>query len=256
MNNLNTMTDRTLEILDYIFEANKPIGVSKIAADLSLPKATVYRILVTLEQWNFVRKSEDSDDYKLGLGLIKYGSKAASQTNLIDIAKPLINDLSNALSESVNLNIEYQEQALNIYKFETDHSILVSKLTPISALNCSASGKIFLSQWDQDKLKTYFASDHFSDRTMNSITSYETFLKELTFIQENGIAYDNEEYEYGLFCIAAPIKHNDSIVASVSISGPKTRLEHKGVDTITNELKRVCQEISALISELDLDILF
>jgi IclR family KDG regulon transcriptional repressor len=256
MSNVNTMTERTLEIIDYLYEATKPVGVSKIAADLSLPKATVFRILVTLEQWNFVRKNEDTDDYKLGLGLIKYGSKVASQTNLVDISKPFINRLSEKLSESVNLNIEYQGQSLNIYKSETDHSILVSKLTPISALNCSASGKIFLSRWDQETLKNYFKQKQFSDRTMNSITDYAEFLKELASITDSGIAFDNEEYEYGLFCIASPIRHKDSIVAAISISGPKTRLEHKGFDDISKELKNVCSEISELISELDLEILF
>lgn len=256
MSNVNTMTERTLEIIDYLYERARPVGVSKIAADLSLPKATVFRILVTLEQWNFVRKSEDTDDYKLGLALIKYGSKVAAQTNLVDIAKPFINRLSDQLSESVNLNIEYQGQSLNIYKSDTEHSILVSKLTPISALNCSASGKIFLSKWDQETMKEYFTQKHFSDRTMNSITEYKEFMKELKTITENGIAYDNEEYEYGLFCLAAPIRHKDSIVAAISISGPKTRLEHKGLDSISKELKNICNEISDLISELDLEILF
>ncbi len=256
MSNVNTMTERTLEIIDYLYEATKPVGVSKISADLSLPKATVFRILVTLEQWNFVRKNEDTDDYKLGLGLIKYGSKVASQTNLVDIAKPFINTLSVQLGESANLNIEYQGQSLNIYKSETDHSILVSKLTPISALNCSASGKIFLSNWEPETLKNYFIQKQFSDRTMNSITDYEDFMKELQSITENGIAYDNEEYEYGLFCLSSPIRHKDSIVAAISISGPKTRLEHKGFDIITKELKKVCGEISEMISELNLEILF
>lgn len=256
MSNVNTMTERTLEIIDYLYEATKPVGVSKIAADLSLPKATVFRILVTLEQWNFVRKNEDSDDYKLGLALIKYGSKVASQTNLVDIAKPFINTLSEKLSESVNLNIEYQGQSLNIYKSETDNSILVSKLTPISALNCSSSGKIFLSQWDQETLKDYFKQNRFSERTINSITDYTDFMKELRSITENGIAYDNEEYEYGLFCLASPIRHKNSIVAAISISGPKTRLEHKGFEAISKELKSVCTTISELISELDLEILF
>lgn len=256
MDNLNTMTDRTCEILDYIYNSEKSVGVSNIAANLKLPKATVFRILVTLEKWNFVEKNENSDDYRLGVGLIKYGAKISAEMTLVEVAKPIINELSVKIGESVNLNIEYQDQSLNVYKSPNDNFILVSKLTPISALNCSSSGKIFLSQKSEGELKSYFNNKLYSERTMNSITTYENFLKKLDAIKTKEIAYDDEEYEYGLFCLAAPIYHKGKIVAAISISGPKTRLEYKGIKSIEKELKSSCERISNLIADLDENNLF
>lgn len=256
MEHSNTMTDRTCEILDYIYNSEKPVGVSNIAGNLNLPKATVFRILASLEKWKFVEKLPDGDDYKLGLGMIKYGAKIASEATLIEISKSIIDDLSLRIGESVNLNIEYQEQSLNVYKSPIDNFILVSRLTPTSPLNCSASGKIFLSQKSDDVLKDYFNQKQYSKRTMNSIISYEVFMAEILKIREMQLAYDDEEYEYGLYCLAAPIYHRNKILAAVSISGPKTRLEYKDIGKIGGELKVSCEKITERIKDLEVINLF
>ena len=46
--NYITMIERAVEIMDLIFTANRELGVSEISNELNLPKATVYRILITL----------------------------------------------------------------------------------------------------------------------------------------------------------------------------------------------------------------
>jgi len=253
MDNSNTMTDRTCEILEYLYSTEKAVGVSKISNDLDLPKATVFRILQALEKWQFVQKKEDSDEYNLGLGMIKYGAKLTSDMTLVTISKSLINALSIQIGESVNLNIPYQDQTLNIYQSPNANYILISKLTPISALNCSASGKIFLSQKSTDAIALYFNHGLYSNRTINSITDYQSFKKNIESITDKGIAYDDEEYEYGLFCFAAPVYHNDLIIASLSVSGPKTRLQYKGLEDLESELKSVSEQISKLIENIDLN---
>lgn len=256
MDNINTMIDRAGEILNYLYNSNEPVGVSKISTDLNLPKATAFRILVTLEKWKIIEKQYNTDDYKLGKLLIKYGAKVSSTLSLVELAKPVIDTLSNRVGESANLNIEYDEYCLNIYKSSCDNFILVSKLVPISPLNCSASGKILLSAKSIENLKKYFNSKDCRKRTMYSIIDYDNFEKEVESIRKSGLAYDNEEYEYGLFCVAAPIYHKEKIVATISISGPKTRLEYKGLEIIGKELKLSCEMVTNLIDYLDSDSLF
>ena len=39
------MVGRAMEILDYLAGKDKPVGISEMAKDLSLPKATVFRLL-------------------------------------------------------------------------------------------------------------------------------------------------------------------------------------------------------------------
>jgi len=256
MGNINKMVDRTCEILEYLYNAENPIGVSKISNDLDIPKATAFRILKTLVKWDIVENDFNTNDYELGKVLIKYGGKVSSNINLVKMAKPVINDLSNRVGESTNINIEYQNNSLNTYTSSGDDFKLVSRLIPISPLNCSASGKIFLSEKSDDDLKKYFDNENVQKRTIYSIIDYEIFKGEMKKIKEAGISYDDEEYEYGLFCLAYPIYHNEKLIATISISGPKARLENKGLKTIEKELKSSCKIITDLIQYLNEDNLF
>lgn len=256
MGNINSMVDRAGAILEYLYKANDPVGVSKISSDLELPKATAFRILKTLLKWDIVETDFSTNNYRLGKVLIKYGGKVSSKMDLIKMAKPVINDLSNRVGELTNINIEYQNNALNVYKSSGDDFKLVSRLIPISPLNCSASGKIFLSNKSDEFLKDYFNSDTIEKRTIYSITDYNVFKEELKKINTSGLSYDDEEYEYGLYCIAHPIYHKDKLVASISVSGPKARLENKGLKYIEDELKSSCKIITDLIQYLDQDSLF
>jgi len=253
MTNLNTMIDRSGEILDYLYKSDEPVGVSKLSSDLDLPKATVFRILTTLEKWNIVEKQNNTDKYKLGMILIKYGAKVSSDLSIVEIAKPIIDNLSIEISESVNLSIEHQGYSLNIHRSFNENSILASRLTPISSLNCSSSGKIFLTTKSEQELIKYFSNKNLSKRTVNSIVDFDVFLKEKKSILSTGLAYDNEEYEYGLSCISAPIYHKDIIVAAISVSGPKSRLELKGLESIEHSLKLASETISNLVNYLDSD---
>ena len=78
------MVGRAMEILDYLAGKDKPVGISEMAKDLSLPKATVFRLLNSLEEWNAVECSEN-EGYQLGCFLIKLGRSASKDLHLIDI---------------------------------------------------------------------------------------------------------------------------------------------------------------------------
>jgi DNA-binding IclR family transcriptional regulator len=57
-----------------------------------------------------------------------------------------------------------------------------------------------------------------------SLTRLDALEKELDKIRRHDLAYDNEEAEIGLRCIAAPIRNDEGvIVAGLSISAPTDR---------------------------------
>lgn len=251
-NNSIIMVERAFQILDYIFEQNYHVGVSQIARDLSLPKANVFRILSTLLKQGAVEK-DDEERYSLGRMFIKYGNMAKKDMELTRIAEPILSKLANEIGESVSLGIRYIDNALNILSFEGESSILVSKLIPISPLYCSAMGKIFLAHMPDAQLEEYFANLHVTASTKNTITSLKGFLDVRDHILSDNLAYDLEEYEYGLACISTPVfDGRNAASAAISISGPKSRLEYKGFDRLTSKVKEASQVLSEMMKYLDL----
>lgn len=248
-----TMVDRAVLILEEIFLADEYIGVSEIAQSLGLPKATVYRILNTLYQRNFVEKDDETDKYKLGLTFIQYGEKVKSKLNIKTVSEEFMEKLSQNLGETVNLGISHDGNIINIFSIEGESSTLVSKLIPISPLHCSSTGKILLSQMSDDEIEEYFNSHEIQKRTINTIVKYEDFRKEREKILKERVAFDNEEYEYGLTCIASPITNvNGETIAALSVSGPTTRLKFKGINYIIEELRKISTQISERLKDAKL----
>jgi IclR family KDG regulon transcriptional repressor len=244
------MVDKTFEIIEYMYQKDGKIGISQISKELNLPKATIFRILTTLKKWGYVEKTEELDKYMLGKSFIKLGSKVSSENDITSIAVPLINKLAKEAGESINLGILHNCEVVTVYNAKGEDFYLISNLIPVSPLNCSAMGKLFLSQFSGEDLKEYFDSNMPETRTVNSIVDLESFLKLKKEIERDGISYDKEEYEYGLSCIAAPIYDtNKNIIAAISISGPTTRLNYKGCDNLKELLVLTTEEISRIYSK-------
>ena len=61
--------------------------------------------------------------------------------------------------------------------------------------------------------------------TQHTIVSPRAMQAELTRVQDEGVAYDREEYRLGVECIAAPLLPTDNpCTAAISITSPSHKL--------------------------------
>lgn len=247
-----SMVDRAMQIINEIYRIDLPVGVSELAYNLNLPKATVYRILNTLLKWDVVVKDEN-DKYSLGLIFIQYSEKVKSEISINSIAMPFMLELSKTTGEFINLGIINDDNVVTISSINGESSALVSRLIPVSPLHCSSMGKIFLSYKSDAEIQDYFRR-HNQKRTINTITTYNDFLNERNKILSNGISQDNEEYEYGLGCIAAPVfNYENEVIAAIGVSGPISRMNVKGMNTIEKKLRVAANNISDKLHLAKLD---
>ena len=247
-NTLNAI-EKTLSVIDFI--SNHETTFAEIQKSLCLPKATLHRILQALELHEFIKKDDLTDCYKLGLKFIYYGESVKANTDLPSIVSDYLESFSREIGESSCLSVLYQNMVLTLSSFEGDSSALTSRLVPFSPLNCSASGKIFLSNFSDNRLTEYFESNAPIQKTLNSICSYDEFIEEKRKIKEKGISYDDEEYEYGLFCMSVPLhNHLGPINATIGITGPKARIFMKDLSSIEQELKSISEEISGQLKKI------
>lgn len=151
-------------------------------------------------------------------------------------------NLLNKFSETTSLAIYRMNKAVIIKSLEGEYYSLNSKIRHSADLHYNANGKIFLSNLSKGEIKKYF-DNNVEKLTINTVTKYEDFIKQRDKILDTGISYEIEEFEYGLSCIAAPIKFKNNLIASLSISGPTTRLKYKTFEKLEIELKNIVIEI-------------
>lgn len=237
--NILRMVDRACMILEYVYEMDGSASISTLSKELDLPKANVFRILHTMEKRGVIEKEKETDLYRLGKKLIKYGEKVRYDIDLVEVSKYYMKELAQKIGETINIGIRHEDSIITLHSEEGEKSVLVSRLIPIAELHCSSMGKLILADMEQEDLEEHFKK-RLKKRTVNTITNLEAFNKEKQDITNEGCAYDREEYEYGLSCVAMPIRNeNEEIYAMISVSGPTTRLQFKGLDMIIEELRKL-----------------
>jgi DNA-binding IclR family transcriptional regulator len=88
-------------------------------------------------------------------------------------------------------------------------------------LHLTSLGKLFLAADGPQKVREYAKRTGLPGKTPHSLTTPAALEKELDKVRRHGIAYDDEEAELGLKCVAAPI-HDDEghVIAALSVSAP------------------------------------
>jgi IclR family acetate operon transcriptional repressor len=98
-------------------------------------------------------------------------------------------------------------------------------------------GKVLLSFLDPSVLSEHLPSEPFSARTVRTITDQHTLLVELERVRSNGYAFDNEEGDVGVCCLAVPVRRDDEILAALSLAGPAGELSLSSHATYLELLK-------------------
>ena len=107
-----------------------------------------------------------------------------------------------------------------------------------------ASGKAFLAFCDPDHLDDYFDNRTLERLTDNTITDWDDLLTELEEIRTTGLAYDSEEFDEGIACIAAVIVGPDGdAIGSYSAALPTARLERRR-DTVAVAITKAAEDAS------------
>lgn len=243
--NVIPMIEKGCITLHSLSESGGEAGISELAKATGFSKSTIYRILYTFQKWGFVSQNQINERYRLGHFMLKAGDQVKEGIDLRKTAYPIMENLKSKIGETINLGVPYEKKILILENVKGENSLLASGLEPVFPLYCSGMGKLILSEYSKEELKRYFEEEQIEEKTINTITSFESMYEELKTIREKGYSLDEEEYEYGLLCVAAPIKDSSGkVIAAVSTSGPMSRmLRVKGLSNIITEVLDAAKSI-------------
>ena len=237
--------DRAISILKLFSEKRKEMKLTDIAEELDLNKSTVHGIISTLKYHGLIEQNEETQKYRLGVYLIKLGDLVSNSIDIIDIAHPIIDEVSQNLDETVHLSRLENNELIYMDKVESHQSIRI--FTTIGSrmpAYCTGMGKALLAFSDLDKLDELLPEE-FHAFTPNTITDKKILIEELYRIREKGYAIDNEESDMGLRCVAAPVfDHTGNAKYALSVSGPTIRMTEEKVEIIVKVVKDAAKKIS------------
>ncbi len=233
-------------LLIEMLSTKKSWELAELCKALEMPKTTVHRMLLTLEDNGYVLQEKQRGEYCLSFKPFSIGSRVLQHSNLVDIARPYCRELLEAVDETVNLCVVSGMEMLVVDKQVTSQMLRQDSIIGSSfPLFQSASGKIFLAFADESETEKVLTLIKNQRASMNSEQVMRDLYAELEKVRQTGLAYDYEEVFKGVRCTAAPVyDFQNKLVATVSISAPTVRLNKKTTAKIETHLLEAARKIS------------
>jgi IclR family transcriptional regulator, KDG regulon repressor len=234
---------RAIHILEMVAEEPRRIG--DLAAALGVHHSTALRLVHTLRA-NKLLLEEPDHSYRLGSGIFALANRALEQIDLRDVAKPYMRKLGAATSETVHLGILEGGSVVYVDKVEARQAVrMYSRIGATAPLHCTGVAKAVLAYQNEDYLSRLLETIELPRHTPSTITDPEGLRTELAGVRELGYAFDREEHEVGIHCVAAPIRQADGRVhAGLSVSMPTSRVPPEELETFIPELVETAAAIS------------
>lgn len=238
----------TLQILDLL-SMHDELGVSEISKATDIGKASVFKMLYTLEKLDYIHKTAESK-YKLGIKFAHYGSIVLEKQNIYRLIRPYLQKLRDKHNETTHLGI-LDEKDLNVVFMVKEASTNTIQMASREGYRlpfyATAMGKLLVASKLNEEMIERLKTFRFARFTEHTITDYNALIEKLNLINEQNFSEDAEESEYGLVCFAAPIKDlTGQTIAAISMSGTSVRMLNNR-DAILNSLKETAFEVSTLL---------
>ena len=234
-----------IRILEALGEAEHEQSIPELCTKLDLTKSNVNKLLATLERFGYIDSNKYTGNFRLGVKTFQISQAYINKLSLTEIALPLQKELRDKVNESVYISVLRKDNIVYLSVVETDAPVRVMpRIGNVGSAYATATGKIQLAYQEEREVETLYA-EPFAAYTENTIRTMDVLLKELAVIREQGYALDNEEYEMGVRCLAAPIKNfMGNVIAGISISSPIERMSEARVEEIAPLLLSVAHKLS------------
>lgn len=235
--------ERALHILTEL--ASGPTTISELARRLDVHRTTSLRLLRTLEDQRFVRRTEDGR-YALGPQMTALASAALEDLDLRTTGRRHIRALGEMCGHTVHLAAIDDNGITYIDKVESTHTIrMYSRVGATAPAHATGVGKAILAHLSPDRRDQVLGPTPYRRCTPHTRTTSEALTADLTQIAAQGWALDDFEHEEFIHCVAAPVfDAPGQVVAAVSISVPQMVLEHRDLLTLVPDVVATAIAIS------------
>lgn len=233
--------ERALAIFDAFDAQHQSLSLLEIGDRISMPKATTFRLVNTLQRNGFLVRLEDQR-YCLSLKILRLSGLVKSTLGIREAARPAMAEVCRATGETVTLNIRAGVERICIDVVDTP-SPLMTIVRPgehVSLLR-GATARLLLAyagEAEIDRIVAQSAVDQKVDET--------ELRADLAKIRKQGFACTSGQRIPGVTAISVPIFDiNDEVHYSLSLTGPSIRM-----DSRLKEFKAIMLDAGASISAM------
>jgi DNA-binding IclR family transcriptional regulator len=218
--------ERGLKLMELLLDYPDGLQQTEIAGLLHCAKTSVYRIAMTLVEYGYLVRDEETKTLRLSRKLVAMGSRTLSEQDLMSLSVDILKKLRDQLKETVLIGTIVETELVVLGQVLGSHPFKFSvDLGARLPLHVAAPGKAILA-WmpaaERESIIQKISFKRFNERT---ICDVQSFIHELNQVAELGYALDRGEQLAGIHCVAAPVFNRFGYpIASIWTTGPMERM--------------------------------
>jgi IclR family pca regulon transcriptional regulator len=213
-----------LAIIEAFSARRTRMTVSEAAKSSGTSRASARRCLLTLAELGYLEF--DGKYFRPQPRLLALSAAYSGPRSLPQLAQPFLKAARDELHESVSLAVLDRNVGLFVARSEAERLVTtgISIGTRID-LYCSATGRVLLSAWDEQRVAAYLDGARLEARTKHALVKKTALREAVRSVRTRGYATTDQELEIGLRSIAVPVMDSrGAVVAAMSASASSARV--------------------------------
>ncbi|WP_283134937.1 IclR family transcriptional regulator [Rhizohabitans arisaemae] len=244
---------RTIWLLRAVAAHPQGVGLSEVARESGIPKATCYRVLTVLERESWLTLDPDTRRYRVSLGLLSIVGGLLDGDGAYGHMRGVLRQLAEETKETSGFDVLLPPSVMVVAQVPGP-SLIGQTLKPVPRTQpvwATSTGKVLLAALDPEAVRAEF-TEEFAAQAPERLGGLDGFLASLAEVRANGFAVAYDELEVGAASVAAPVRIRDSTPYAVWIGGPTYRITRDRIDAVAASVIKAARGLSELLSVTDI----
>ena len=242
---------RGLQLLAQFKRNEREISGAELSRRLELPRASVFRMLQTLEQMGFVERA--GANYKLGIGILRLGFEYLASMELTEHGGPVIDALRDASGFSAHLVVRDVRDVVFVAKAPGRGAFLQSvQVGARLPAHATVLGRLLLANLSLEQLRALYDGIELTRFTNQTPTTVAHLKALIDAAASAGYGISQGGFEAGISTIAAPVlNERHEVVAAVSITVPAQTVAPEQASRLIAQVRDAAAGLTGRISHLE-----
>jgi DNA-binding IclR family transcriptional regulator len=211
---------RGLALLRMFRHDRRVISLPEIVREMNIPRATAFRLAHTLEADGYLQRAPHSTSFQLGINTLALGFEYLASLDLIEVARPILEDLRDRVDASAHLAVQDGLEIVYVATAPSRHRLRGNATVgERRAIHASSIGRAILFDHSIEELRRLFKGVNMRAQFKHAPANATELLEELQQQKADGYAAFRSRFAEGLGSVAAPVRDaTGRIVAGVNIS--------------------------------------
>jgi IclR family transcriptional regulator, KDG regulon repressor len=238
---------RAFAILEEVARHREGIGLAELSKRVGLHNSTTFHLAKTMVSLGYIRQERESKRYRVGRPLFALAASALDEIEMVNLATPVLEDLSRDTGESSHLAVRMGDAVVVIARTSGPGAFqLTDRVGVVRPAHCTALGKVILAALRPDQLTRFLQRVELTPSTDKSIIDIASLTREIDEVRRTGVAIDDGEFNAEVRCVAVPVRDfTGQTVGALGISGPIWRLSMQALQARAKIVQAAADRLSA-----------